>query len=326
MGQKVHPHGFRLGYIYDWNSKWYADKNYTDLLHEDLSIRRAITKMLPDAGISRVEIERNANQITVSIHTARPGIVIGRGGQRVDELRGNLEKVTGRRVRVNINEVRVPELEAPLVARAVAEQIERRVSHRRAIKQAALRAMQRGAQGVRIKISGRLGGADMSRKDQERQGRVPLHTLKADVDYGTSEAATTLGRIGVKVWIYKGDIILERRSPKKGAAAPEAVTEEQEARTAAPAETRAAPRRKAEASVAPAEEAPTAVAEEDAAPKAKEAPAAADEEAPSSVPEETAEAEAKEAPAAADEEAPAAADEEARVASDTEEEEADASA
>src|SRR6266516_3308806 len=167
MGQKVHPHGFRLGYIYTWNSKWYADKNYTEQLHEDLRIRRSIERMLPDAGISRVEI----------------------------------------------NEVRLPEIEAPLVARAVAEQIERRVSHRRAIKQAALRAMQRGAQGVRIKISGRLGGSDMSRKDQERQGRVPLHTLKADVDYGTSEARTTLGRIGVKVWIYKGDIISERTPP-----------------------------------------------------------------------------------------------------------------
>jgi len=218
MGQKVHPHGFRLGYIYDWNSKWYADRNYTDLLHEDLAIRKAIARMLPDAGIARVEIERNANQVTVTIHTARPGIVIGRGGQRVDELRSGLEKVTGRKIRVNINEVRIPELEAPLVARAVAEQIERRVSHRRAIKQAALRAMQRGAQGVRIKISGRLGGADMSRKDQERQGRVPLHTLKADVDYGTSEAATTLGRIGVKVWIYKGDVIAERRPPRVAAA------------------------------------------------------------------------------------------------------------
>jgi small subunit ribosomal protein S3 len=275
MGQKVHPHGFRLGYIYDWNSKWYADRNYTDLLHEDLSIRRAITKMLPDAGIAKVEIERNANQITVSIHTARPGIVIGRGGQRVDELRGNLEKVTRRKVRVNINEVRVPELEAPLVARAVAEQIERRVSHRRAIKQAALRAMQRGAKGVRIKISGRLGGADMSRKDQERQGRVPLHTLKADVDYGTSEAATTLGRIGVKVWIYKGDIILERRAPKTAAAATaEAPAAEEETRTAAPAEAKAPPEPKAEAEPAPApapepapepapaEEAPEAVTEE----------------------------------------------------------------
>jgi small subunit ribosomal protein S3 len=217
MGQKVHPHGFRLGYIYDWNSKWFADRNYTEQLHEDLSIRKAIEKMLPEAGISRVEIERNANQITVSIHTARPGIVIGRGGQRVDELRGRLEKVSGRRVRVNINEIRLPEIEAPLVARAVAEQIERRVSHRRAIKQAAMRAMQRGAQGIRIKISGRLGGSDMSRKDQERQGRVPLHTLKADVDYGTSEARTTLGRIGVKVWIYKGDKVTERVAPPRSA-------------------------------------------------------------------------------------------------------------
>ena len=213
MGQKVHPHGFRLGYIYDWSSKWYADRNYTELLHEDLGIRNQIKKMLPDAGISRVEIERNANQITVSIATARPGIVIGRGGSRVDELRTALENMSGRKVRVNINEVRVPEVEAPLVARAVAEQIERRVAHRRAIKQAAFRAMQRGAQGIRIRISGRLGGSDMGRTDQERQGRVPLHTLRADVDYGTSEARTTLGRIGVKVWIYKGDspIATERR-------------------------------------------------------------------------------------------------------------------
>src|SRR5574341_903810 len=255
MGQKVHPHGFRLGYIYDWNSKWYADKNYTDLLHEDLAIRKAITKMLPEAGIAKVEIERNANQITVSIHTARPGIVSGRGGQRVDELRGNLEKVTGRKVRVNINEVRIPELEAPLVARAVAEQIERRVSHRRAIKQAALRAMQRGAQGVRIKISGRLGGADMSRKDQERQGRVPLHTLKADVDYGTSEAHTTLGRIGVKVWIYKGDKITERIAPPRGAAAKAAAEVAEE-----PAEPPAASA--AVAQPAPVDEEPAAVVTE----------------------------------------------------------------
>jgi len=223
MGQKVHPHGFRLGYVYDWSSKWYADKTYTDLLHEDLAIRKTITKTLKEAGISKVEIERNANQITVSIHTARPGIVIGRGGSRVDELRSNLERVSGRKVRVNINEVRIPEVEAPLVARAVAEQIERRVSHRRAIKQAALRAMQRGAQGVRIRIAGRLGGSDMSRVDQERQGRVPLHTIKADVDYGTSEASTTLGRIGVKVWIYKGDRVTERTAPRaaKGAAGAE---------------------------------------------------------------------------------------------------------
>lgn len=229
MGQKVHPHGFRLGYVYDWDSKWFADRNYTEQLHEDLSIRRSIRDRLPDAGIAKVEIERNANQVTVTVHTARPGIVIGRGGQRVDELRSGLEKVTGRKVRVNINEIRLPEVEAPLVARAVAEQIERRVSHRRAIKQAAMRAMQRGAKGVRIRISGRLGGADMSRTDQERQGRVPLHTLKADVDYGTAEASTTLGRIGVKVWIYKGDMVTERIAPPRGAAARQAPETEGEA-------------------------------------------------------------------------------------------------
>ncbi len=231
MGQKVHPHGFRLGYVYDWNSKWFADRTYREQLHEDLAVRRTIERRLSDAGVAKVEIERNANQVTVTIHTARPGIVIGRGGQKVDELRTGLERVTGRKVRVNINEIRLPEIEAPLVARAVAEQIERRVSHRRAIKQAAMRAMQRGAKGVRIKISGRLGGADMSRKDQERQGRVPLHTLKADVDYGTAEAHTTLGRIGVKVWIYKGDLIVERMAPPRAAAAREA--EEPEAALAA---------------------------------------------------------------------------------------------
>jgi small subunit ribosomal protein S3 len=214
--------------------------------------------MLPDAGISRVEIERNANQITVTIHTARPGIVIGRGGQRVDELRGRLEKASGRRVRVNINEVRLPEIEAPLVARAVAEQIERRVSHRRAIKQAAMRAMQRGAQGVRIKISGRLGGSDMSRKDQERQGRVPLHTLKADVDYGTSEARTTLGRIGVKVWIYKGDRITERTAP------PRSAVERARAAEAAPAEAEAAAPTEAPPEAARAAEPSAATAAEEA--------------------------------------------------------------
>lgn len=237
MGQKVHPYGFRLGYIYDWQSKWFARKNYTDLLHEDIIIRRTIRELLPDAGISRVEIERNANQVTVTIHTARPGIVIGRGGQRVDELRNRLEEATGRRMRVNINEVRLPELEAPLVARAVAEQLERRVSHRRAMKQAVARAMQRGALGIKIKVSGRLGGSDMSRKDQEMQGRVPLHTLKADVDYGTAEARTTLGRIGVKVWIYKGDRITETRPapPPVEALAPEAAPAAEPVAAAEPA-------------------------------------------------------------------------------------------
>jgi small subunit ribosomal protein S3 len=263
MGQKIHPHGFRLAYIYDWKSKWYADKTYTELLHEDLGIRNKIKEMLPDAGISRVEIERNANQVTVSINTARPGIVIGRGGQRVDELRTNLETLTGRKLRVNISEVRVPEIEAPLVARAVAEQIERRVSHRRAIKQAAMRAMQRGAQGIRIRVAGRLGGADMSRVDQERQGRVPLHTLKADVDYGTAEARTTLGRIGVKVWIYKGDKIAEERERLRQAAAA-AEQEAAEAEAAAESTIEAKPR------AAEAKPEAEAVAEPEAAPAAEE--------------------------------------------------------
>ncbi|HEU4759403.1 MAG TPA: 30S ribosomal protein S3 [Dehalococcoidia bacterium] len=271
MGQKVHPHGFRLGYIYDWNSKWFADRTYTELLHEDLTIRRTISDLLPDAGICRVEIERNANQVTVSIYTARPGIVIGRGGQRVDELRGKLEAGSGRRIRVNINEVRVPELEAPLVARAVAEQLERRVSHRRAIKQAAARAMQRGAQGIKIKVSGRLGGSDMSRKDQEMQGRVPLHTLRADVDYGTAEASTTLGRIGVKVWLYKGDIIAERTPPPRAAETAEPAAEPA---AAAPAEVAAA----APAAAAPAEVAAAAPAEAAAAALPDEVAAAPAEE------------------------------------------------
>ncbi len=233
MGQKVHPHGFRLGYIYDWSSKWFADRNYTGLLHEDLSIRAAIRSLFPEAGISRVEIERSVNQVTVAIYTARPGVVIGRGGSRVDELRNKLETVSGRRIRVNINEIRMPEIEAPLVAKAVAEQLERRVSHRRAIKQAAARAMQRGAQGVKIRVSGRLGGSEMGRTEQERQGRVPLHTLRADVDYGTAEARTSLGRIGVKAWIYKGDIIFERMTPV--ASKPEeAVAGEEPAESAVP--------------------------------------------------------------------------------------------
>jgi small subunit ribosomal protein S3 len=209
MGQKVHPHGFRLGYIYDWNSKWFADRDYRDLLQEDLSIRGTISRLLPDAGISTVEIERNANQVTVAVNTARPGIVIGRGGQRVDELRVALEKAVGRRIRVNINEIRIPEIDAALVARAVADQLERRIAHRRVIKQTISRAMQRGALGIKIKVAGRLGGSDMGRKDGGMEGRVPLHTLKADIDYGTAEARTPLGRIGVKVWVYKGDRIFE---------------------------------------------------------------------------------------------------------------------
>jgi small subunit ribosomal protein S3 len=224
MGQKVHPHGFRLGYLYGWKSRWFAEKNYTALLHEDLTIRKVLSRMLVDAGVSNVEIDRNANQVTVTIHTARPGIVIGRGGQRVDEVRKELEGLSGRRMRVNIVEIRMPEMDATLVARAVAEQLERRVSHRRAMKQTVARTMQRGVEGIKIKVAGRLGGREMSRTDTEMVGRVPLHTLKADIDYGTAEAHTALGRIGVKVWIYKGDIVPEakERAEEKESPSPSA--------------------------------------------------------------------------------------------------------
>ena len=207
MGHKVHPTIFRTGVIYGWKSNWYAEKNYAELLLEDRAIREEIENGLREAGISKVEIERSANQLSVTIHTAKPGIVIGRGGQKVDELRTRLEALTGRRVRANIEEIRNPELEAKLVAQNVAEQLERRVAFRRAIKQAVQRTMQRGALGCKIIISGRLGGAEMSRRAVEHDGRVPLHTLRADIDYGLVEARTVFGRFGVKVYIYKGEIL-----------------------------------------------------------------------------------------------------------------------
>ncbi len=236
MGHKVHPVGFRLGVILGWDSKWYADRHYSDLLHEDLAIRNSIASSLRDAGVSKVEIDRNANMVLVTIHTARPGIVIGRGGQKVDELRQRLETLTGRRVRVNIVEIRQPEIDAALVARSVAEQLERRVSHRRAMKQAVTRTMQRGAEGIKIIVGGRLGGAEMSRRETEKSGRVPLHTLRANIDYGTSEAHTTFGRIGVKVWIYKGEILPEpKAAPPEAAEAPAPAAEAPAAEEAAPA-------------------------------------------------------------------------------------------
>jgi len=215
MGQKVHPHGFRLGILYDWDSKWFAERDYTERLHQDLELRRYVLRELPDASISRVEIDRNANLVTVTIHTAKPGIVIGRGGGKVEELRNNLERFTGGRVRVNIQEIRTPELDAYLVARSVADQLERRVAFRRAIKQAVQRTMQRGAKGIRITISGRLGGAEMSRRETETAGQVPRHTLRADIDYGFAEAHTSFGRIGVKCWIYKGLVLPERPSERR---------------------------------------------------------------------------------------------------------------
>jgi small subunit ribosomal protein S3 len=205
MGRKVHPDGFRVGIVRDWQSKWFDERGYSELLHEDLRLRHLIQRTLPDAGISQVSIERNANQITMTVKTAKPGIVIGRGGANAERLRGMLQGATDRRIRLNIEEIRVPEMDAFLVARSVADQLERRVAFRRAMKQAVQRTMQRGALGCKVKISGRLGGSEMSRSEQEMQGRVPLHTLRADIDYGLAEARTTFGVIGVKCWIYKGE-------------------------------------------------------------------------------------------------------------------------
>jgi len=207
LGHKVHPFGFRIGVIRDWQSRWYADKNYANFLQEDLKLRQAIKSGYNEAGISLVEIDRQANKVTVTIHTARPGVVIGRGGQRVDELRLHLESLLGKRIQLNILEVRQPELDAYLVARSIADQIEHRVAFRRAMKQAVFRTLQAGAKGIRISCAGRLGGAEIARREITHQGQVPLHTLRADIDYGFTEAHTTLGRIGVKVWIYRGDIL-----------------------------------------------------------------------------------------------------------------------
>ncbi|HLZ69915.1 MAG TPA: 30S ribosomal protein S3 [Dehalococcoidia bacterium] len=214
MGHKIHPTGFRVGVIYGWQSKWYSDRGYTRLLHEDLAVRRKIMTQLADASISRVDIDRSANQVTITIHTAKPGIVIGRQGAKVEELRQTLDKLTGRRVRVNIQEIRVPELDAYLVARSIADQLQRRIAFRRAMKQAVQRTMQRGAKGIKVIVAGRLGGAEMSRRETEKDGRVPLHTLRADIDYGLAEAHTTFGRIGVKVWIYKGEILPEPKQQR----------------------------------------------------------------------------------------------------------------
>lgn len=215
MGQKTHPIGFRLGGVRQWQARWFADKatGYRNLAVEDQAIRKLIADRYEEAGgITRVEIERGTQDLVVSVHTARPGIVIGRGGQRVDELRTELEQLTGKRARLNIQEVRNADVDAFLVARNIADQLERRVAYRRAMRLSAQRTMQAGAQGIKIIASGRLGGAEIARADKAIEGRVPLHTLRADIDFAIAEAATTFGRIGIKVWIYKGDILPEGRA------------------------------------------------------------------------------------------------------------------
>jgi small subunit ribosomal protein S3 len=218
MGQKVNPNGFRLGITTRHKSRWYADKLYRDYVKEDVAIRRLLTKGMERAGISRVEIERTRDRVNVDIHTARPGIVIGRRGAEADRIRGDLEKLTGKHVNLNILEVKSPEIDAQLVAQGVAEQLSSRVSFRRAMRKAMQSALKSGAKGIRVQCSGRLGGAEMSRSEFYREGRVPLHTLRANIDFGFYEARTTFGRIGVKVWIYKGDEVMTREEQAAQAA------------------------------------------------------------------------------------------------------------
>lgn len=206
MGQKVNPIAYRLGFTKTWHAKWYAGRNYAELLKEDISIRTAIRARLRDAAIARIDIDRSSNQVTVTIQTAKPGVVIGRGGAKVEELRQALGKTTGKMVKVNIFEIRYPELDAMLIAENVAQQLERRVSFRKVLKQTVGRSMKSGAKGVRVAVAGRLGGAEMSRREWTREGRVPLHTLRADIDFGRAIAKTTFGTIGVKAWVYKGDV------------------------------------------------------------------------------------------------------------------------
>jgi small subunit ribosomal protein S3 len=219
MGQKVNPHGFRLGITTDFKSRWYADKLYKAYVKEDVAIRKLMTTGMERAGISKVEIERTRDRVRVDIHTARPGIVIGRRGAEAERIRGELEKLTGKQVQLNILEVKNPEVDAQLVAQGVAEQLSSRVAFRRAMRKAIQSTMKAGAKGIKVQVSGRLGGAEMSRSEQYREGRVPLHTLRANIDYGFYEARTTFGRIGVKVWIYKGDVANLRAAREAEAAA-----------------------------------------------------------------------------------------------------------
>jgi small subunit ribosomal protein S3 len=224
MGHKVHPNGFRLGVSRTWNAKWYADRDYTDLLKEDMSIRQLVTRRLANASVSLVEIERGINHVTVTVHTAKPGIVIGKGGQNVEALRQAVGKLTTKKVKLEIKEIRQPELDATLVAANIAQQLARRIAFRKAIKQAIQRTMKAGAKGVKISVSGRLGGAEMARREWDREGRIPLGTLRADISYGQVLSRTTFGAIGVKVWVYRGDVMPERTAPREAVAAGSAST------------------------------------------------------------------------------------------------------
>ena len=222
MGQKVNPHGLRVGIIKDWDSKWYADRDYEKHLLEDIKIREFIKDKLFLSGISKVEIERASNRARISIHTAKPGMVIGRQGSNIELLKNDLKKMTDSVIDINIVEVKTPDMDATLVAENIASQLERRIAFRRAMKQCVGRTMRMGAKGIKVQVSGRLGGAEIARSESYREGSIPLHTLRADIDYGTAEAHTTYGRIGVKVWIYKGEVLPESKEVAKAAPAKEA--------------------------------------------------------------------------------------------------------
>lgn len=216
MGQKINPIGLRVGIIRDWDAKWYAEKDFATLLHEDLKVRKYIEENLIDASVSRVEIERAANRVNIAIHTGKPGMVIGKGGSEIEKLRNNLNSLTGKRVHINVVEVKKVDMDARLVAENIARQLENRVSFRRAQKQAIQRAMKLGAKGIKTQVSGRLGGADIARAEQYSEGTVPLHTLRADIDYAHAEADTTYGKLGVKVWIYRGEVLPTKKSSEGG--------------------------------------------------------------------------------------------------------------
>jgi len=217
MGQKVNPHGLRIGIIKDWDTKWYAgNKEYGDLLVEDFKIREYVKKKLYIAGVARIEIERAANKVKLNLHVAKPGLVIGKGGAGIDQLRAEIEKLTGKSVLVNITEIKSPETNAQLVAENIAAQLEKRISFRRAMKQAMSRAMKFGAKGIKTSVSGRVGGAEIARTEHYHEGTIPLQTLRADIDYGFAEANTTFGKLGVKVWIYKGEVLPIKNDKKEG--------------------------------------------------------------------------------------------------------------
>ena len=218
MGQKVNPHGLRVGIIKDWDTKWYAEKEFANYLVEDVKIRKFIKKKLYSSGISKIAIERTAERVKITVFTAKPGIVIGRNGQAIEELKGQVQKLTKHKVAINIEEIKRPELDAQLVAENIAQQLENRVTFRRAMKQAMGRTMKFGAKGIKTAVSGRLGGADMARGESYHEGTIPLQTLRADIDYGFAEADTTYGKLGVKVWIYKGEVLPVKAAKKEGGA------------------------------------------------------------------------------------------------------------